>query len=300
MRRLAVVAVVLLGLVTSCADDSDPPGDAPGASASDAPLEVYEAGDPPPGISVRLVQLRQGYGSRELQLQVVNNSDRLMRVERATYRSPSFVEPAVWDDGTRIPGGFTIDLPVILPESRCTPDDNVEESVTLDFRQGDSGLLHKSYAPEELYDSVTNLIEEDCARRAVARIADVRLADDIEIDGEGRDSVARLAIIIEPTGRPGSFGLESIAATTLLSPNSGGDSWDLGIEVDGESRPLRPVLAIRPTRCDPHAMADNSQGTEVTATFSLGEQTTTVVLGTSNDLEGRLSEFVAAHCGYGG
>lgn len=294
------VAVVLLGLVTSCADDSDSPDASSGSPSTSGTLEVSEAGDPPPGISVRLVQLRQGYGSRELQLQVVNNSDKLMRVERASYTSPSFVEPAVWDDGTRIPGGFTIDLPVTLPASRCTPDPAVEESVTLEFRHGDGGLVRKAYEPQELYESVQNIVDADCTRRAIEKVADVRLAEDITIRGEGRQSVAELPIVIEPTGAPGSFTLDSVAATTLLSPSKGGDTWRLGVEVDETSGPKRAELEIRPTRCDSHALADNSQGTEVTATFTLdGDRTTSIVLGTSDHLEGRLTSFVAAHCGYG-
>lgn len=293
-----MVAVVLLGLITSCADDSGSPGDSPGAPSGET-IEVSEGGDAPPGISVRLVQQRAGYGSRELQLQVVNNSDRLMRVERATYVSPSFVASAVWDDGTRIPGGFTIDLPVTLPESRCTPEPGVEERVTLEFRHGAGGPLRRAYEPQELYESVQNIIDADCTRKAVERVADVRVADDITIRGEGRDSVAELPITVEPTGADGSFTLGSIAATTLLSPATGGDAWRLDVDVDADDGPQRPVLRIRPTRCDSHALADNSQGTEFTATFTLEGEATTIVLGTSNVLEGRLTSFVAAHCGYG-
>lgn len=295
-----MVAFVLLGLITSCADDSGPDGSSTGSPSSTETLEASQAGDPPPGISVRLVQLRQGYGSRELQLEVVNNSEKLMQVRRASYTSPSFVSPAVWDDGTRIPAGFTIDLPVLLPASRCTPDPDTEESVTLEFRHGDSGLRRRSYEPQELYQSVQNIIDADCARRAIEKIAEVRPAKDITIHGNGRQSVAELPILIEPTGEPGSFTLDSVAATTLISPSTGGDSWRLGVEVDETSGPQRAVLRIGPTRCDSHALSDNSQGTELTATFTLdGDQKTSIVLGTSDHLEGRLTSFVAAHCGYG-
>lgn len=279
----AVVAVVSLGLIASCADDS-----------TDA-----ETNEPTTGVSVNLLQGRAAYGSREMKIQVVNESDRLLEVERATYDSSRFVEPAVWDDGTRIPAGFTIDLTVTMPESRCEPGDGTDESVTLDLREDGGDPEEETYRPTELYDSIQNLVDADCARREIESIADVRLADDIEIRGKGRDSVAELPILIDPTGEAGSFTLDSIEATTLLSPTDRQHTWRLDVSVDGESDPLRPMLRIVPTRCDSHALADNSQGTEFATTFTLQDGTTTeVVLGTSNRLEGSLTTYVAEHCDY--
>ena len=246
-----------------------------------------------------MYQLRQGYGSREFQIKVTNNTGKLMRVERATYVSSRFTKPAVWSEGTRVPGGFTIDLPIRLPRTACDTG-AASDKVILEFRQGDGQVQRKTYQPTMLYDALARFIASDCASRDIATIADIRVGDDIEIRGEGRKSVAELPLVIEPTGRSGSLTLDSILATTLLSPNGGGDSWDLGIEVHGSDDPHRQTLRIGPTRCDSHALSDNSQGTEFTATFTLeGGQQTRLVLGTSSHLEGRLTSWVAAHCGYG-
>ena len=289
MRRSIIVVVALLGVAAACSNASDR-----------APDGAHEPSDTSGehGITVGLYQIRQAYGSREFQIQVANNTDHLIRVERATYESTRFTEPATWKEGTRIPGGFTIDLPVEVAPARC-PTDASEDTVLLRFRTS-SGERRRAFEPELMYDSVQRFVDAECAGRKVARIADVHVAGDIEIHGEGKTSFAELPLIIEPTGEPGSFTLDAILATTLISPSTHGDSWDLGIDVDGADKPRRQILKIRPTRCDSHALSDNSQGTEFTATFTLDDgQTTQRPLGTSPHLEGRLTSFVAAHCGYG-
>lgn len=301
MRRLVLVAVALLGCATACSNSSDS-ADTPPASPSRSSHETVRvrADDSEPrGVSVGLYQLRQSYGSRELQIQVTNDTDRLMRIERATYVSTRFARPATWSEGTRVPGGFTIDLPVRLASTRCMTGPH-RDKVIVEFRRGGAGrLLRKTYEPDLMYDAVQRFVSADCAGRDIRQIADVRVGPDIEISGDGRESVAELPLIIEPSGKPGSFTLDSILATTLLSPDTGDDSWDLGIEVDGTEGVRRQILRIGPTRCDSHALADNSQGTEFTAVFELDGQPTHLVLGTSPHLEGRLTSFVAAHCGYG-
>lgn len=292
-----MVAVALLGIATACSNNPDSAEDADVQSSAEPTQENTES--PRRGISVGIYQLRQGYGSREFQVKVTNDTDKLMRVDRAAYVSTRFAKPAVWSDGTRIPGGLTIDLPVQLKRTRCDPDTTTDK-VVLEFRQGNSGLQRKTYEPELLYDSVQRFIASDCASRDIAKIAAIRVGDDIEIHGDGRKSVAHLPLIIEPTGEQGSFTLDSILSTTLIGPTNGGDSWDLGIDVDGSGDPQRKTLKIDATRCDSHALSDNSQGTEFTATFTLaGGQTTQLVLGTSSHLEGRLTSWVAASCGYG-
>ncbi|UYM03482.1 hypothetical protein [Solicola gregarius] len=297
MRRVLIVAVALLGVATACSNSSES-SDAPPSGAPEETVRVTDDAGPP-GISVGLYQLRQGYGSREFEVQVANNTDKLMRVERATYVSNRFEKPAVWREGTRIPGGFTIDLSLRLAPARCSSE-SPQDKVILEFRQGGSGLLRRTYKPEMMYNALPRFVDAECAGNQVQKIADVHVADDIEIHGEGRESVAELPLIIEPTGKEGSFTLDSILATTLISPSTGGDSWDLDAKVDGTGDPQREVLRIGPTRCDSHALSDNSQGTEFTAIFTLdGGQTTQFALGTSPHLEGRLTSFVAAHCGYG-
>ena len=297
MRRVLIVAVALLGVATACSNDSGDAGQS-GPSPTQETVEVTEDAGAS-GISVGLYQLRQSYGGREFEVQVANNTDRLMRVERATYVSSRFEKPAVWDEGTRIPGGFTIDLPVELAPARCSDVPTVDK-VILAFRQGSHRLQHRTYKPTMMYDALPRFVKAECAGHQVQQIADIKVADDITVHGEGRDSVAELPLIIEPTGASGSFTLDQILATTLISPSTGGDSWDLDISVDGSDDPLRKVLRIGPTRCDSHALSDNSQGTEFTAVFTLdGDQTTQFALGTSPHLEGRLTSYVAAHCGYG-
>lgn len=299
MRRHVLIAVALLGVATACSNGSDNATGGPGSPLPSDETVRVTTDDEPRGVTVGLYQSRQGYGSREMQIQVVNNTDRLMRVERATYVSSRFEKPATWDDGTRIPGGFTIDLPVQLARTRCSSGQQQDE-VILEFRQGSNTLQRKTYEPELMYDSIQRFVDSDCAGRDIRRIADVHVARDIDIRGDDRKSFAELSLIVEPTGAQGSFTLESILATTLISPNGGGDSWDLDLDVSGSGDPRRQTLRIGPTRCDSHALSDNSQGTEFTAVFELaGGQTTRLVLGTSRHLAGRLTSFVAAHCGYG-
>lgn len=298
MHRVLIAAVALLGVATACSNSSNS-SDEQTPESPDGTVRVSDDDADQHGVSVGIYQLRQGYGGREFQLQVANDTDELMAVEHATYVSDRFAKPATWDEGTRIPGGMTIDLPVQLSRTRCSADAE-DDKVILEFRQGRSGLQRETYEPEHMYDALERFVASDCASRDIETIADVRVADDIEIHGEGRKSVAELPLIIEPTGEQGGFTLDSILGTTLIGPTTGGDSWDLGLTVDGSDDPQRHTLKVVPSRCDSHALADNSQGTEITATFTLDDgQATHLVLGTSPHLEGRLTAFVAAHCGYG-
>ncbi|MDN5852149.1 MAG: hypothetical protein L0K86_04735 [Actinomycetia bacterium] len=302
MLRQHLILVALLGVVTACSngtDNADSSADSPSPTTSEEVVHTDNDDSGSRDVAVGIYQLRQGYGSREMQIQVTNNANKVMRVKRATYVSSRFEKPATWSEGTRIPGDFTIDLPIDLARTRCSSGPH-EDKVILEFRRGNNTLQRKTYEPELMYDAVQRFVDSDCAGRDLLRIADIHVGDDITIRGDGRKSVADLPLIIEPTGKQGSFTFESILATTLISPSAGGDSWDLGIEVAGSDDPQRQILKIRPTRCDSHALSDNSQGTEFTAVLELaGGQSTRLVLGTSRHLAGRLTSFVAAHCGYG-
>lgn len=272
-----------LACLTTCSTDSDEPANTPA------------------GISIKLYQSRSDYGSHELNIQIVNGSDDELDVDRATLDSSQFTEPAVWQDGTRIPAGLTVDLPVQLPDARCDAGAvATDNAVTLEFDAGNRGPFRQTYDAKELYGAISGLAKADCTQRAVQSVADVRLGDQLTIRGTGRDSVAELPILIRPTGGDDRFTLDSVEATYLLGPPDQTEQWTLGLDVDATSAPSRATIQIVPARCDPHVLADNSQGTEMTAWFSLdGGQHTDYVLGTSNRLAGQLTQFVAFHCGLG-
>lgn len=92
-------------------------------------------------------------------------------------------------------------------------------------------------------------------------------APGIRLEGAGATTVAVLTITAVPTGAPGRLELVALRSTVLLRPaptDGGGDppqDWPLSLTVDAASGPQSIELRIVPTRCDPHALAEDKVGT---------------------------------------
>jgi hypothetical protein len=88
--------------------------------------------------------------------------------------------------------------------------------------------------------------------------------------------------------------LTSVSGTTLLDEDHG-QPWPRGVVL---SPGTEVRLAVRPARCDPHAVAEDKVGTVLPLTLAASGQTGVVKLAAPPGLRAAIYAFVAAACGW--
>jgi hypothetical protein len=274
----ASVAVALTGCTGGPAPDPDPPAGLP------------------PGVRVEVYQNRFDYAARVLEIRVANESDTDLDVVSASFESPRFAEAAVYDSSILIDAGRTIDLRVKLPAVVCDDAADAQDAVVLSWRDG-GGTASESMEPADDNQVVDRIVAEDCVTQAVDEVVAIEPSSALKIDGEGPSSVAWVDVTVTPTGNAGTVTIDRVGATVLLTSVSGLD-WPAGFTMDAATPPRMIPLDLRPTRCDPHAVAEDKRGT----VFPLAVSTSAGFSGTydlvvSDALRSEIYEWIGAHCG---
>ncbi len=214
-----------------------------------------------------------------MQLSVTNGGNVAIVVTRTSVTSPGLSGAAESVREVEIPPGLTRDIPVALPSPACAgaPElDSVSASLTV---RADT----ETTSPEASPASVTIVASDrlgqfaewwraSCFAEAVAERATlaIRYLGDGAAGTAPPDTVA-LEFVAEPRTPRGDAGVGTVALTGISSTILLGMLDDAGAPVT--SRPLQVVIdaggenpaAIRlttvPARCDPHAIAEDKQGT---------------------------------------
>ncbi len=301
LRAARWVAVCLaLATVSACAARVEAPD----------PLESAAAGPLPGGVAVSVYQSRSDVVSRSLQIRVENLSTADLTVSGAEFSSAQFADPAVWQkDSTVVKAGRTVDLPVSLAESVCVEPGTVP-AVTLEWRV-DGSITTSEVTPTDERGRLGELSAEACFGEAVAAVASFS-ADTpprtVSIDGE---LVAELDVTATPgaSGGGGVLAVDSVGGTTLFTmldraTSEQTTSLPLGIEIPG-TEPVVITLSLVPTRCDPHAVAEDKQGTIfpfsiVARSADGGAESGTVFVATPSAVKESLIAFVGAACAASG
>ena len=283
MRVLVAVALLLL---SGCAASPPPPPRPPQAE-----------------VSVAIYQTRPDMAERRLELSVTNESSEVMTISRASFTSGQFASSVDWQkDSTRVLPGVAVDLPVLLADPACG-DEPVEASVELEYAIGDGPVQTVSLTPVDKFDRMEQLRVEDCIGVSLAEHVTLELSTlPRTVMSHGR-IVAELDLTLTPTGAPGSARVSAVLSTVLLAvtdPATGATpaSVPLDIVVDTESQPSTVTLEIIPSRCDPHAVAEDKRGTvfPFTVTTSDGAEGTAFVAATP-EVKAALFSFVGEACG---
>jgi hypothetical protein len=189
----------------------------------------------PPSVSV--YQTRSDMPLDKIEIQVRNNDEGPLTVQRAELVSSRFVDTAVWDETVEIPAGAAIDLKVQMPEASCV-EDPVDE-VVLTLRTGQITLV-----PEDPLDQLDKYSQDRCFAREVAATAR------LDVRGLRGD-----ALLVEVD--PGQAEVGRIGTTVLFRPRD-------PVLSEGLQR-----VRLRPNRCDAHAVAEDKQGTYFPVRVSL-------------------------------
>jgi hypothetical protein len=227
----------------------------PGPGADPHPSPAFSA-------EVEILQGRTDYTRNVFTLSVTNTGTGAMTVASAVLDSPSFADAASYDaDPVTIGPGRTIDLRAPIPAVACDGDAELG-SVELQVGPADAApTTTLDVVPTDPNNTVERLVREGCIVHDVDAVVSIDPPAALVVAGSGAEATARIDLTLTPTGAPGCVAVDRVRSTTLMSPLDGADSWPLGLTIDAASEPGTVSLAMRPTRCDPHALADDKVGT---------------------------------------
>lgn len=251
----------------------------------------------PAGVTVDVLQGRTDYTSGTLVIRIVNDSAEELVVTRASLDAPGFADPAVWDRGTAVRAGTTVDLRADVPAPDCT---EVSGTPTVELTIGD-GSSTVSVQTTDSLGTLERLHATGCIATLVDRVARISVGAPV-VEGVGSASVAVLPLSLAPTGTDGSVEFAEIGSTPLLRPAQDApgdaDGWPVTVTVDPASAPVTVPLRIIPARCDPHAIAEDKIGTVLVISVTLSDGTTgDYRLTPPEDIREALLDFVREHCG---
>ncbi|MGG7451839.1 hypothetical protein ACQ3HE_13155 [Plantibacter auratus] len=216
-------------------------------------------------IVVEFRQNRDQYASDAAIVRVGNGGDHDITIVGLELAGSAFTAPTVRDRSSTIRAGQTTDLAVELPPIDCDAGDG-DAQVDLQLRLDDGAVLTASDLSDPT-NALQRIRTSTCTVAAVQRIAEVAAAPGIRLEGAGATTVAVLTVTAVPTGAPGRLELVALRSTVLLRPaptDGGGDppqDWALSLTVDAAHGPQSIELRVVPTRCDPHALAEDKVGT---------------------------------------
>lgn len=330
VKRMLGTAAILatLALVAGCTT-TPPSGRVPVAGAGSShtshatpgtlptPIATIAADESPFEVSV--YQTRSDAGERTLEVSVTNTSPSPVRLLRATFTSPLFAAPSIWQRGTELPAGVTRDLRVALPEAVCpapTPaptnaltNTTASAAATVELifdnaRGTATSVTHVAGDPLSLFQRTGKpapITAQDCVAAALASHVTITPRP-LRLSGAG-GKPATLELAIRAADAPGSATLESASETILfaLVDASGHriQSMKLGTTIAAGTADSIIGLRIVPNRCDPHAVAEDKRGTFFPLTVSTSEGVSGVVyVAMPAETRVQLYNFVADYCGY--
>lgn len=275
-------------------------------------LASCDAGTPPAQpssgsagpITVEINQSRDQYGKQAIQILFTNTTDNPLTVYGARLHSSLFDGDIFWHgsgSGLELPPRQPKSVPTALPDAVCGASQSTSPQppgATLEYGEFGKETKEETTSASDPFGVLTRNAAELCTATEAAAVATMALAPGLEVAADGRTAVVRL--VITPTATGGgtaALTIESVDETTLLaqSPDS---PWPRNITVGTDKQEL--PLTIRPARCDPHAVAEDKVGTLLPLRIRLGERQGLIKVPASNELRGRIYDFVTAACAPGG
>lgn len=255
----------------------------------------------PEGITVSVFQNRFDYSLRQMEIKVANATDDTVTVTSASLDSTRWSTPAVWDRPQDIPSGSARDLKVLLGEAECAAAE-LTDSVTLEITLSDGTTARGSLVPTDETGRLETVYAQDCLGAEVTSIAALTPPEAVRWT-PGAHGPLSLDIAVTPTGADGTLTIHRAKGTVLLSLyNEGGAPLDvLPLErvVDAASGASVIHLLIEPSRCDPHAIAEDKRGTFIPLDVSTSQgKSGTIYVAMSDAVRLSIYEFVGDYCGF--
>jgi hypothetical protein len=203
-------------------------------------LAVTSCGHASPDVTVSVYQTRSDMPLDKIEIQVQNRTSDPLTVERARLRSDRFATETSWDEPVDIPAGTAVDLKVQMPPASCLPDPQDQVVVTV---RTDGGTQDLTLVPEDPLGQLDKYSATQCFKKDVESTATLKVQGLLG---------SRLQVFVDP----GQAQIGAMGTTILFQPRNPGALR----AKPGDAAGVRQV-ALRPNRCDAHALAEDKQGT---------------------------------------
>ena len=299
----AAIAAAVLGAAAACSPEGGPAGTT--STATDA-------------VTAEISQFRDNYSKQIIEIQLTNTTSRALTVLAAELTSPLFAAPITWPartGGIELPPGQAKSLPAQLPAPECgspspastgpaTASGNAVVALRLAVPQGS---VPQGTAPPQAvapaadpFGVLARNNSEMCLARAASAVAAIALVPDLEVAADGRTAVVRL--LVQPRAASGGGAgagelvIDRVEETTLLAeaPQA---PWPRSVTLSAGGPPAEVRLGIRPSRCDPHAVAEDKVGTLLPLRVRVAGREGVVKIDAGSQLRGRIYDFVTKACG---
>jgi hypothetical protein len=289
----AVLLTLLLSL-QGCRSD----GAQPGAEVSDTPA-----------LTVSINQFRDNYSKRIIEIQLTNNTPDPVTVLGAELVSALFSSGISWHtpaDGTVLPPKQPKSLPAQLPEPRCTDvsagtgtgSNSADARPTVRVSTRPDSRAPGPLTVEDPFGVLARNNSEMCLDKAVREIATFQPSPELAVSEDGTTAVVRVLILSGPgPGRHEELTIDRIDGTTLIAEDAA-QPWPRGVQVTAGDPPVELRLAIRPARCDPHALAEDKIGTLLPFHVTAGGRNGVLKIDSGDVLRHSIYDFVSAACGH--
>lgn len=287
---VTAVALVMSAL-SGCSPLVEPD---PTPAAADGPSSIDQV-----SATAEVYRTRSDPARGGLQLSVTNTGTVPLTVLHAVLDSPALPAPIERDRTTVIPPGATRDLALLLPPPQCDSGPTLPEAVlTVALSSGDAAELR--LPTTDRIGQWVDWHERACFAEAAAQQVDLEVRrapalDDATTGAIGAELVA--------TARVTGVRLIAIADTVLFGLRAGPTdsarvstlTLDRTLTVDETT--VVP-LSLAAARCDPHAVAEDKQGTLFTVHLDLGGETGTTTVITADETRAALYDAIAETCGF--
>lgn len=243
-----------------------------------------------------MLQFRQDYQPRRLQIRVANDGPAAVTVTGVRLRSAGFTRDAAWTQGPAVVApGVQVDLPTLLPPSECQGSTDLVPVVVVQYQDAAGTGQSMTLDVHDPIGSLKRVHEEDCLKQSVLAITAMSLSEPLRTTRIGGALVALLDLRLTPAGASGTVSVQSVSGTTLLAPQQG-PTWQVGLDISARTGAHTLTLAARPNRCDPHAVAEDKIGTVLPVTVRIGDRVGVITIAASKALRGQIYEYVDAAC----
>lgn len=283
----AGVAVALLLTAVGCGGGDD--GDGAGEE-----IDRAERASLPERLEVFVDQGRLFRMTRTAYVRLTDEDpDRSVTVSRALIRSERFDEVEWRGEKTFVNGA---DLKFEVPRGRCGEGGDAE--VTLTYRLDDGPWRESTAVAPDRYGALDLFLDRDCAESTLAEAARLELGEP-RVVGTGRGSVWELPVAFAPTGERDDVAFAGFQDTVLFRQVAGSAAAGRRTPLPLAGEPVEVLLRLVPTRCDPHALAEDKVGTLVAVdVLAPGlEQGASFFLLLGDERRAGLRGFFATHCG---
>jgi len=303
---------VLLGTAASCSAGTVGGTASPATATATASATSISTGP----VTAEISQFRDNYSKQIIEIQLTNTTGHALTVLGAELTSPLFAAPITWPartGGIELPPGQPKSLPAPLPAPDCGTSTGLGAEPeagagATSGAAGDARVALRLATPEgtvpvpamalaaDPFGVLARNNSELCLAREASAVATIALAQDLEVAADGRTAVVRLLLQPRAAGSAGELVIDRFEETTLLA-EAGQAPWPRSVTVRAGGAPAEVRLGIRPSRCDPHAVAEDKVGTLLPLQVRVAGREGILKIDAGNQLRGRIYDFVTKACG---